>query len=398
MKYHLTAFLALLCFQLCFAQDTTRLPKYSEIEHSHPQIPKQSGFFIYSHNQKFKLNMGGYIKVVGVYELANGMEDHINFITYDIPVPKPEGLSNIFVLNAHQSRLYASMTGDVGFTYRLYLEAGFDGQDGKFIVRQAYGKLGNFLIGQTWSTIVDMGACPQTVDGEGPNTETIFRTAVVRYSHPVGKRISLAAALETPTVSPDLGKQIENPGQAFPDLIATIRYAGLKGHVQLGGVYRIIDYHDTLVGEKGKQNGYGISLSGVFHLTKYISFMSQGIYGQGIARYLQDISDRGLDLEIEINAIGNREISSIPAMGAFGALQIRWTPKLSSNLIYSRTHILEELPPEEYACGSYFSANVFWKLFPGVQFAVEYLHGVRENVNNQKASAGRLNIMAKFTF
>jgi len=397
MKYSLTLCLTFFWFHLCFAQDTSRVENFSEIEHKHPQTPRQSEFFVYSHKQNFKLNLGGYIKVVGVYELANGMEDHINFITYDIPVPKPEGLGDIFVLNAQQSRLYASLLGDVGFPYQLYLEAGFKGQDGKFILRQAYGKIGDFLIGQTWSTIVDMGASPQTIDGEGPNTETIFRTAVVRYSRAINHRISMSAALETPTASSDLGKQIENPGQAIPDMIAIIRFAGMKGHVQLGGVYRIIDYHDTLIGEMGKVNGYGLSLSAVYHLTKNISFMSQGIYGQGIAKYLQDISDRGLDLELENKADGNRNVSSIPALGAFGALQINWTPKISSSLIYSRTHILEKLPPDEYARGNYLSANVFWEIFESIQFAVEYLHGVRENVNEERASASRMNVMAKFS-
>jgi DcaP outer membrane protein len=384
-----------LCAQFLIGQDTLHGIKISR----HPQAPNPPTMIIQSEKTNFSLGIGGFVKLIGVYDPGNGMTDHLDFITYDIAVPGLSHQRDVFILDASQSRIHTELLGKTKLgDLRIYLEADFGGLQGSLRLRQAYGSIGGFLIGQTWSTFMDLDAGPNTIDGEGPNAEIALRTAMIRYTCPLSKKLQFAVAIESPSASVTIDKHPENEPQFIPEFVGTLKYTAPIGHLQLGGVYRDIAYLDTLTLEKESASGWGISASGNIKLTKKISLMSQYIYGKGIAKFIQDISGRGMDLVPENNNSGKLE--AIECWGIYGALQFDFTKNLSSNLMFSYTEVLklEQLPMDEYSDGYYLAANIFWEITPNFTLGAEYLWGERLNKNKAKGTAQRANVMAQFDF
>ena len=56
------------------------------------------------------------------------------------------------------------------------------------------------------------------------------------------------------------------------------------------------------------------------------------------------------------------------------------------------------LSDSQYSRGQYAFANAFYNLTPNLTLAVEYLYGLRKDMNDSHNSANRLNIMAQYHF
>jgi hypothetical protein len=71
-------------------------------------------------------------------------------------------------------------------TFNTKLEADFyaysEGNRNRLRLRQAYGEYAGFLVGQTWSTFMDVDDLPETVDFNGPIGSPFSRRAMVRYT------------------------------------------------------------------------------------------------------------------------------------------------------------------------------------------------------------------------
>jgi hypothetical protein len=66
-----------------------------------------------------------------------------------------------------------------------------------FRVRHLYGVFGGLLVGQTWSTFMDVDNYPETVDYNGPIGATFIRQPVIRYSYATRSSGTFTAALES---------------------------------------------------------------------------------------------------------------------------------------------------------------------------------------------------------
>ena len=170
------------------------------------------------------------------------------------------------------------------------------------------------------------------------------------------------------------------------------------GHLQLAGVLRDIAYEDTLTAEKRNSRGWGVAFSGSLNISKKNKFMFQTVYGDGISKYIQDISGTGRDLVPKPGCPG--ELQALPVFGMYAALQHNWTQQLNSTIVYGYTEAydLGNKPPDNYQTGMYVAGNLFWDLMPTVRFGIEYLWGERVNKNGDSGTANRINFLAKYSF
>lgn len=68
-------------------------------------------------------------------------------------------------------------------------------------LRHAYGTIGRFTAGQTWTTFTDPSAVPQTLDFEGAVSNVNRRQGLVRWTQPIaGDDLTFAIALENPNI------------------------------------------------------------------------------------------------------------------------------------------------------------------------------------------------------
>ena len=138
------------------------------------------------------------------------------------------------------------------FEFELF-GVGADAGQTTIRLRHAYGELGQFGAGQTWSPFMDIDGFPNSIEYWGPSGMAFFRNVQVRWMPLKGdSRITLA--LERPGASGDQGDfadriELQNISGHFPapDFSAEGRWGGDWGYVELAGILRYLEWDDTLV-------------------------------------------------------------------------------------------------------------------------------------------------------
>ena len=142
-----------------------------------------------------------------------------------------------------------------------------DGQNrNRLRLRHAYGEYGGFLVGQTWSTFMDLDDLPETVDFNGPIGAPFSRRAMIRYTYGDPKAgYKLSFALEDPQDQFNAGSANER----MPQLVARFDKSFDWGAVNVRGLA-----HEKRSQSQTKR-GYGFGLGGSFKLTDKDLFMAQ---------------------------------------------------------------------------------------------------------------------------
>jgi hypothetical protein len=349
------------------------------------------------------VKIGGYVKGDAIYDMQAGSGDI--FIPALIPVTGTgDGQTR---MHARQSRLNIDVRTptDMG-PLRVFVETDFFGTGGNEIqtnstsprLRHAFGTLGNFLAGQTWSTFMDVGALPETLDFAGPNGAVFVRQAQLRWNSPVGDGVNLALAIENPEGDIENGAGL-NLDQ-WPDGIARLTYSQDWGHVQGGALLRQIRL-DNAAGIEETAFGYGLSFSGRLNVPMVgakDNFKFQANYGDGIGRYITDLGFAG-DQDAVFTA-ANRDLQTLKAFGAYGAYQHWWRDDLRSTVVYSHVQVDNEAGQAgtAYHQGQYAAVNLIWSPVKWADVGMEYLFGSVEKNNGTDADDSRLQASATFKF
>ena len=108
--------------------------------------------------QAVEVTVGGYVKVDAIYDLDQDLGP--SFFAGGIDTDPNASSDPSFQMHAKQSRLnFKAKEGDM----KVVIEGDFFTGEGNqlisnssgFRLRHAYGQVGNFLAGQTWSTFMD---------------------------------------------------------------------------------------------------------------------------------------------------------------------------------------------------------------------------------------------------
>jgi hypothetical protein len=115
------------------------------------------------------------------------------------------------------------------FEFELF-GTGVDAGQTTFRLRHAYGELGQFGAGQTWSPFMDIDVFPNSLEYWGPNGMVFFRNLQFRWM-PLKGRNSVTLAIERPGASGDQGvfaDRIElqgiRPKFDLPDFSGNVRF------------------------------------------------------------------------------------------------------------------------------------------------------------------------------
>ncbi|MBO7331322.1 MAG: porin, partial [Alistipes sp.] len=130
------------------------------------------------------------------------------------------------------------------------------------------------------------------------------------------------------------------------------------------------------------------------------SLYFNGVYGEGITPYIQDLTGSGLDFTP--NPENLSQIQTMPMWAVQGSAQVDIMPEkfwLSGG--YSVARVAQKngyYSASEYRRGTYIFGNVFYKVTDNLTLAAEYLHGGRKNMDGLKSSANRLSVMMQYNF
>ena len=179
------------------------------------------------------------------------------------------------------------------FEFELF-GTGVDAGQTTFRLRHAYGELGVFGAGQTWSPFMDPDVFPNSLEYWGPTGMVFFRTVQVRWMPLKGDK-SLTLALERPGASGVLADRIElqNIKARFPmpDITGAYSDGGGWGYVRVAGAIRKINWDDMLADQydlSGGTTGWGLNFSSNLKPSKKDVIRLQLVYGKGIENYMND--------------------------------------------------------------------------------------------------------------
>jgi len=260
-----------------------------------------------------------------------------------------------------------------------------------FHLQQAYGELGHFGAGQTWSPFMDIDVFPNSLEYWGPNGMVFFKNVQVRWM-PLQGDNSLTIALERPGATADQGPysghiELQNvvPQFKWPDLSGNTRFTRRWGYVQIGGILRKIAWVDTNpvpFNLSGTAIGWGVSVSSNLYFNKKKDTGKfQLVYGEGIENYMNDAPvDIGIS-NTPSNAIAPIKGVRLPVLGIVSFLDHNWNDRFSTSAGFSMVNIENSSGQTATAFhqGYYALANLLYHPVKQVTIGGEFQFGRRVN-------------------
>ncbi len=259
-------------------------------------------------------------------------------------------------------------------------------------MRHAFLTYNKWLFGQTWSTFMNVGALPETLDFIGSTDATIFiRQAQIRYTHG-----NFQFALENPetTVTPfGGGSRIVTDDNEAPDFVARYNYNAGDLSLVVAGLARQLSYDDGGMIDDSTPS-YGVSLSGKYQLGKDdLRFVLNS--GAGVGRYI------GLNVAngAVLDSSGNLE--AIDSTGWAVAYRHHWNDKWRSNLSYSAITIDNDTDLTGAGVTKSTASvrvNLIYSPTAKISIGAEFAHAERELESGLDGDMDRFQFTAKLAF
>jgi hypothetical protein len=275
------------------------------------------------------------------------------------------------------------------FEFELF-GTGVDAGQTTFRLRQAYGELGQFGAGQTWSAFMDIDVFPNSLEYWGPPGMVFFRNVQFRWM-PVRGASNIVIALERPGASADGGTYADhldlqnvNPQFKWPDLSGHARLAREWGYVQVGAIVRKIAWVDANPVQpnlSGTAIGWGVNVSSNLNFTKKDVGKFSVVYGDAIENYMNDAP---VDIAAQTNFSNPLQPIKgvpVPVLGIVSFLDHTWSDRFSSSIGYSLVNIQNTNGqlPSAFHQGQYALANLLYHPVKKVTIGGEFQFGRRLN-------------------
>jgi hypothetical protein len=364
-----------------FSQEENR--RYFNVGPDFHSLPQFDGG-LHVRTEDIDLKIGGFVKADFIYDF-DPIDSTDSFVVPSIPVGAPDRTNSRF--HARQTRLSLDARWlHECETVRVFVEGDFFGAGDAFRLRHAFGEYRWLLVGQTRSVFADVAAAPSTLDFEGSVSAITARRTQARVSIPIVEDewiFAFAVEDSTNVIDPPSGV-VGSSRTPSPDFAAHLRWQQEQFEVQAAAIYRVLGFQP--VGrEVLTEDGWGINLSGAILPSDDTRIYSQVVFGEGIGSFklLPDVAPNG------VNSAG-----VLPMWGWTIGAAHAWNEKWTSNVTYGENSLdtFAYQEPGDLERVTYLATNLIWEPQPRVNVGIEYLHGLRENVNDASASANRVQV------
>jgi hypothetical protein len=293
------------------------------------------------------------------------------------------------------------------FEFELY-GVGVDAGQTTFRLRHAWGELGDWGAGQTWSPFMDPDVFPNSIEYWGPNGMVFFRNVQLRWT-PIQNENIFMVALERPGASGDQGVyadriELTDVQARFPapDLSAQFRMNRDWGHLQFAGIVRWIEWDDLglVPGDlSGDETGWGAHVSTNLKFGPGV-FRGSVVYGEGIQNYMNDAPE-DIGIASDPSDPDGIDGEALPLLGVVAFYDATWGPSWSSSFGYSLVDIdnSDLQSASAFQKGQYALANLMHYPVKNVMIGPEIQWGKRTNNSDGFTSDDfRIQFSAKYNF
>ncbi len=347
-----------------------------------------------------RIKIGGYVKVDALYDI-DGTLDKNQFLMSTIPVEgQPEYEDHgYFSFFSKETRFNIDIRriGEGKVPLKLFIEGDFFSSGNQFRLRHAYITAGNFIIGQTWTTLSILESLPFMIDFAAGDALFGGRTSQIRYQANIDKHIKIAVALESLDL---LGIENANnlPGKAsakLPLFAARIDYSWTSGVLVIGSSIGQLRWDG---GKDGTVNALQIDgvIAGRQYFGKNNYFAWNISAGKGSGENIMAFA--GSQANAVLNSEG--ELETIPSFASVLSFMHKWSDQFSSNFSYAYGWLdtPESRAPLALKRGGVGHVNLIYRPYQRFSTGVEYMWGARRTTDESFGNASRVQMMAKFEF
>ncbi|MGZ4999710.1 MAG: DcaP family trimeric outer membrane transporter [Methylomonas sp.] len=373
------------------------------------------------------LGFGGYVKGDVNYSSIGMGGDKIgdqHLVIAQIPVGNNRlGEDSKTTFHAKESRFWLkSFTPSAWGDINTFLEVDFLGAQevSNYTprLRHAYGSIGNFTAGFTWTTFLNVAAIPETLDPTGPTGDLLnLRQPVVRWTQPfsvVDTPFEFQVAAESPKsrlwAAPSLKESTDafnftNPNDdRYPDLVARLNYNPDWGSLSIAAMGRQIRYTKQGAGREQAAWGSAVSLAGKINTFGLDNVKFMLGYGDAYGRYaaFNAFEDAALDASGQLHLVN--------VYSATLAFQHWWDKEWRSTLAYGymaadqpafvqqAVNLGTNIPVEMTKHGQSAHINLLWSPWLTTTFGLEYFYALRERTDGQTGDLHRIQFSSRFNF
>jgi hypothetical protein len=326
------------------------------------------------------------------------MSDHQTFNPYEIPTAIDTKSPNYFA-GLQQTRLGIEVTRRTKLKEDLFIrfEGDFKNSSTTLRIRHAYGKMGKFLVGQTWSLMNNVSYQPAIVSLDGPICGDGLRTPQIRYSKDINKYMVWDVAIEYSAPDLEVPDSVDvTQLQVIPNF--TGRYSYHKGRISFHTSVVI----STISGRVGSEDisyafGYAGSFAGRMKLKKANQIYMALFAGKATSHFLDSFNGNGQDMAF------NHTSSKFEALNAYGsylAYEKDLPKNLSASLSFGIAAITnKDIQPDDAYSYSYNALiNLFWQPVDGARLGIEFANGQRFNKNGSRGVANSVSMLMYYDF
>jgi hypothetical protein len=365
------------------APDPRIKPRYAE-PGAVPESAIPGGMIVPGTNTS--IHLYGYAETDAVHDFKQSSSPDVFTDLMFQPLNKAGGMTGRTQFSSETSRIgFASSTPTPAGVFKTTVEADFYsyGTDNRKLIRlrHAYGEYGGWLIGQTWSTFMDVDDLPETLDFNGPVGAPFSRRAQVRYAFGDARRgVGVTLALEDP--ADQFGGPSAN--ERLPQLVARFDKTFERGAINL----RLLTHEKR--SPTDSRRGYGVAIGGSYKLSTKDLLTGQFTRVDGDIDQLYGAN--GYAMAADSGAITfDRNRGLVLGYAHF------FNDKLRANASLGITRGNSAQAADNRSLEEVFF-NLIYSPIKNIDLGGEWVVGERKTFDGQTGSLSRLGLMGRYSF
>jgi hypothetical protein len=358
------------------------------------------------------LGFGGFVKTDLLYSSVSAGKDKLGdqrSVYSQIPLERAPGEHSQINFHAKESRFWLrsftpSSWGDVNTYLELDLFGNSATYDHTPRLRHAYGSIGNFLAGQTWTTFLNNAVLPDLLDNGGSaGALASFRQPQIRWTQPFSvadTQMELQVAVETPrsiirTVpTADADSFTTGHSDRYPDIVARLNFNPDWGNVSVAAIGRQIRNTDAIIGRAEQAWGGAVSVAGKINTGEQDNLRFMLNYGNVLGRYAASNTFE----DATVNSTGDLELVNI-VTGMF-SYQHFWSKDWRSTAAYGFAHVDQPTLAGGNMTRQVQSVhtNLLWSPVSQTTFGTEYIYMHRDAMDGRDGDVHRVQFSARYNF